>query len=257
MSLASFAVNKVIPLKKIEDFETYLFVGPHADDIEIGAGATVSKLVSMGKKVSFLICTDGRYGDTNSKGIVGQELIDIRKEEVLKAAGVLGVTDVHFLELIDGASYAREELERRIAEKFSEINPDIVFAPDPDSSSESHMDHLNVGEAVKKIGYFTTLEALMKEKHGLMSTNLQAVAFYMTTNVNRVVKVKKKDYLKQQEAIFDCHTSQYPKDSGDSKALSLYLKIRSVQYGLKKMSLYGEGFRMLDIIRMHCIPEAK
>ena len=66
MSLTNLALHFAAPLPDLEGFERYLFVGPHPDDIEIGAGATVSRLASLGKKITFLICTDGRYGDENT-----------------------------------------------------------------------------------------------------------------------------------------------------------------------------------------------
>ena len=62
MGLTRFVLNFAAKTPNLLDYQTFLFVGPHPDDIEIGAGATVSKLVSLGKKVVFVICTDGRYG---------------------------------------------------------------------------------------------------------------------------------------------------------------------------------------------------
>ena len=46
---------KAVPVPKIDQFERYLFVGPHPDDIEVACGATVAKLVSLGKKVTFIV----------------------------------------------------------------------------------------------------------------------------------------------------------------------------------------------------------
>ena len=63
MSLTRIALKFAAPLPHLENFDRYLFIGPHPDDIEIGAGATVSRLTALGKQVSFLICTDGRFGD--------------------------------------------------------------------------------------------------------------------------------------------------------------------------------------------------
>ena len=63
MSLTRLALRCAAPLPKLERFDRYLFVGPHPDDIEIGAGATAARLAAQGKAVCFLICTDGRYGD--------------------------------------------------------------------------------------------------------------------------------------------------------------------------------------------------
>ena len=59
MLLASI-IKKVAPPPAIESFDHFLFLGPHPDDIEIGAGATIAKLAGKGKKITFLICTDGR-----------------------------------------------------------------------------------------------------------------------------------------------------------------------------------------------------
>ena len=63
MSLTRLALKFAAPAVKLEAYRRYLFIGPHPDDIEIGAGATAAKLAAEGKDVAFLICTDGRYGD--------------------------------------------------------------------------------------------------------------------------------------------------------------------------------------------------
>ena len=62
MSLTKLALRFAAPVPKVESFSRYLFVGPHPDDIEIGAGATAARLAAEGKQVCFLICTDG-YAD--------------------------------------------------------------------------------------------------------------------------------------------------------------------------------------------------
>ena len=106
MGLTRTIVNLAIKNQKIESFNTYLFIGPHPDDIEIGAGATVSKLIKLKKKVVFLICTDGRFGRDNLKEDLSEEqLIERRKEESIKSASYLGVCDVRFLNLCDGNNY--------------------------------------------------------------------------------------------------------------------------------------------------------
>ena len=71
--------KKIEKNQKIESFNTYLFIGPHPDDIEIGAGATVSKLIKLKKKVVFLICTDGRFGRENLKEDLSEEQLIERR----------------------------------------------------------------------------------------------------------------------------------------------------------------------------------
>lgn len=73
MSLTRLALKFAVPAVKLEAYRRYLFIGPHPDDIEIGAGATAAKLAAEGKDVAFLICTDGRYGD-GATALRGDEL---------------------------------------------------------------------------------------------------------------------------------------------------------------------------------------
>jgi LmbE family N-acetylglucosaminyl deacetylase len=111
MSLTKAVIRFAAPVPKVESFERYLFIGPHPDDIEVGAGATAAKLAAEGKEICFLICTDGRYGDEYApKGITENGLAELRKKEALDSAKLLGVTDVRFLGLSDGGFYSEEEL---------------------------------------------------------------------------------------------------------------------------------------------------
>ena len=45
MGLTKAILKFAVPLPKIEEQKRFLFIGPHPDDIEIGAGATAAKLV--------------------------------------------------------------------------------------------------------------------------------------------------------------------------------------------------------------------
>ena len=95
MGLTSTVLKLAAPVPRLTEFKRYLFIGPHPDDIEIGAGASAAALAAAGKHVSFLICTDGRYGLENAPaGTTPEELIEIRKAESIAAAAVLGVRDV-------------------------------------------------------------------------------------------------------------------------------------------------------------------
>ena len=116
MGITKLALRFAAPFPKVQSFNRYLFVGPHPDDIEIGAGATIAALAAQGKSICFLICTDGRYGTNNVTGNVSEEkLIVTRKEEAIRSAAALGVTDVRFLGLSDGGFYDTDEMMRGIA----------------------------------------------------------------------------------------------------------------------------------------------
>ncbi len=248
MSILKLVLKAAAPLPDIEKFERYLFIGPHPDDIEIGAGATAAKVAAMGKSVCFLICLDGRYG---SETVPPEELVGIRKQEALASAKMLGVSDVRFLELSDGSFYEFDELVHGIAQIVGDFKPDVIFAPDPCVTSECHADHLNVDNAARRIAYFAPYAGIMHE-YGAETAPVAALAYYMTAKANRFVKTS--GYLtKQLDAIFTCHQSQFPGDSGD--AIKLYLKLRSATFGLRRLSPSAEGFRVLTQTHMHCLPE--
>lgn len=253
MGITKLAIHAAIPEPKIENFEKYLFIGPHPDDIEIGAGATIAKLTEAGKTVSFLICMDGRYGDGNTD-LCGDALASCRMEEAKDSAGMLGVTDVHFLNLKDGNSYKMKQLKKGIARVVGEVQPDIIFAPDPESKSELHPDHINVGKAAGEIACFAPYAGIMKDRFQAKDAKVQAIAFYMTAHPNRFVRTGNR-IQKQYDAIFLNHLSQYPKDCSEAASLKLYLKLRSIEYGIRTFSRGAEGFRVLGAVQMHCLPE--
>jgi len=256
MSLVKLILKKAVPIPRIEEYRRFLFIGPHPDDIEIGAGATAAKLAAMGKDVCFLICLDGRFGDGNApEGIRGEKLVALRRKEAIASAAMLGVRDVRFLELSDGGFYEQQELVERIARVVGDFQPDVLLVPDPDVTSECHADHLNVGEAARKAAYFASYSTLSKA-YGAKSSKVSALAYYMTAKANTIVKLSKKELEKQLRSVFTCHASQFPEGSEEGKAIAIYIKIRSFDHGLRRLCAHGEGFRVLGPTHMHCLPEA-
>ena len=255
MSIVSLARRLAAPTPKIESFQRFLFIGPHPDDIEIGAGATASKLVSVGKNVCFLVCIDGRYGDANLRSpIPPEELAALRREEAEKSASALGVHDVRFLGLTDGGFYTRDELFRGIARVMGEFKPEVVFTPDPCVTSECHIDHLNVGECVRRAAYLAPYSNIMVG-YGAASAPVKALAYYMTSKPTQYIKTTG-HVDRQLDAIFKNHISQFPPGCGDAKAISLYIRLRAADFGLRSLKGSAEGFRVLGVTQMHCLPEA-
>ena len=255
MSLIRMILKAAVPTPKIENHQRFLFVGPHPDDIEIGAGATAGKLSAMGKEVCFLICLDGRFGDGNAPdGIRGDALVAMRKQEAIASAAMLGVKDVRFLDLCDGGFYEQKELVEKVAQVVGDFQPDVILVPDPDVTSECHADHRNVGNAVRQIACFAPYPGIMAG-YGAKSAPVQALAFYMTAKPNHFVKTKGYFDL-QLKSVFQCHRSQFPEGSAEGSAIQLYLKLRAADFGLRSGKGCAEGFRVLGPTHMHCLPEA-
>jgi len=254
MSLLTLILKKAAPLPDLESFSRYLFIGPHPDDIEIGCGATVSKLAAMGKEIAFLICLDGRYGvDFAPEGTTPEQLIPTRKAEAIESARRLGVDDVRFLGLSDGGFYNVEDLRTAIALQVGDFRPDIIFSVDPDVPNECHIDHLNVGRESKIVANFASNREIMA-RFGAKSAEVQAIALYMTARPNRFVKTT--GHLKKQlDAIFNVHVSQFPPGCPMTASITKYLKLRAFFFGLRSFKGRAEGFRVIDGTHMHCFPE--
>lgn len=255
MSLTKAALQIAVPLPKLESFRRFLFIGPHPDDIEIGAGALAAKLAAAGREVFFLICLDGRYGGANRPDLSPDELALVRKEEARASARVIGAHEPVFLDLCDGGFYDYDALEREIAKAVGEIGPDVIFAPDPSVGSECHKDHLNVGRAAKTVACFAPYAGIM-ERYGAKAADVKALAMYFTARPNRYVPTGG-FFSKQLDSIFSCHRSQFPVPSPAASSLKLYLTLRARENGLHCLSRSGESYRVLDATRMHCLPEGE
>lgn len=73
-----------------------LAFGAHPDDVELGAGATIAKEISLGKKVGIVDLTRGELGTRGTP--------EIRAIEAKKAAAILGVSIRENLGLADRKS---------------------------------------------------------------------------------------------------------------------------------------------------------
>ena len=253
--MTGLILKAAAPIPKPESFSRFLFIGPHPDDIEIGCGATIAGLAAQGKRITFLILTDGRYGDGNSGGIKGDQLAELRRRESEKSAGLLGVSDVRFLDLCDGGFYSYEDALRGIAAVAGDCGPEMIFAPDPGTGREFHIDHLRAGRASAHIACMAPYPGIM-QRYGASAADVKAIGFYMTARPNRYVKVSKEDFRLQNEAIFSCHRSQFPEGSDAARQLAIYLKLRSADFGLRNLCAHAEGFRVLGQTHMHCLPES-
>ena len=255
MGLTNAVLKLAAPAPQLTAFSRYLFIGPHPDDIEIGAGAAAAALAAAGKQVSFLICTDGRFGLENAPaGTTPEELIEIRRSETLAGAAVLGVQDVHFLGLCDGGGYSAQELLNAMARVIGETQPEVIFAPDPFVASECHADHLAVGETARTLAFFAPFREIMSLR-GAECADVQALAYYMTARPNRFIGTR--TFFSRQIEALKCHASQFPADSQAFRSLRLYLTLRAVQFGIRTFRGRAEGFRVLGKTQMHCLPEAR
>jgi hypothetical protein len=111
-----------------------------------------------------------------------------------------------------------------------------------------------VGAAVRQVACFAPYGGIMAG-YGAKAAPVQALAYYMTAKPNRFVATGR--YFRLQcKSVFQCHRSQFPEGCPEGKSIQLYLKIRAADFGLRSVKGCAEGFRVLGVTHMHCLPEA-
>lgn len=116
--------------------QTALAVGAHPDDLELGCGATLAKLVASGVHVRALILSDGQRGGDEGHNRCG---------ETKTALATLGVVDVVQAYLPDTRLPAvMPEIIGLLEMHCAQLRPDRVYTMFKD---DRHQDHRTVYEA--------------------------------------------------------------------------------------------------------------
>ncbi|MDP2452705.1 MULTISPECIES: bacillithiol biosynthesis deacetylase BshB1 [unclassified Kaistella] len=137
-----------------------LAIGAHPDDVELGCGGTLAKLISEGKTVTVVDLTQGELGTR------GTNLT--RAEEAANASKILGFSDRVNLKMKDGFLQNSEEYQMQIVRVIRKYQPEIVFA---NSIDDRHPDH---AKASKLISDACFLSGLVKIETTLDNENQKA-----------------------------------------------------------------------------------
>lgn len=227
-----------------------LFIQPHPDDNDIGAGATIAKLVSKGLDVHYLTVTDGSAGsyDTN---LTNSEVGLIRRNEQENAGAILGVKKFHWLDFTDGHLFDCEELRERLVEAIRKIRPDIIFTVDPWLLFETHLDHVVTGKAASFAARISGNPRFYPEQiqGGIEPHRVKAIAYYTTNHPNTFVNVD--EFWQQKISAIKAHKSQF---SGEYlQMVTNYFSTKAEQLSAQtnKDCRFVEAFKILTPLMLH------
>ncbi|WP_295231238.1 bacillithiol biosynthesis deacetylase BshB1 [uncultured Chryseobacterium sp.] len=125
-----------------------LAFGAHPDDVELGCGGTIAKLISEGKTCAIVDLTKGELGTRGTD--------ETRKEEATRSAAILGVSARENLGMKDGFLVNSEEYQLMIVKMIRRYRPEIVLA---NAIDDRHPDH---GKAAKLVSDACFLAGLRK-----------------------------------------------------------------------------------------------
>ncbi len=125
-----------------------LVFGAHPDDAELGAGGTIAKEISLGKKVGVIDLTRGELGTRGSA--------EIREKEAATSAEILGLSIRENMEFADGFFVNDKQHQLAIVRKIRAYRPDIVLC---NAIEDRHIDHARGSDLVSNACF---LSGLMK-----------------------------------------------------------------------------------------------
>ena len=121
-----------------------LAIGAHPDDVEFGCAGTLARWAAAGTEVHLLVLTDGSKG-TWDPDADARALITTRHREQRDAASALGISDVHFLDLVDGELTGSRAEVAAVCEHLRRVRADVVLGHDPWKRYRLHPDHHRAG----------------------------------------------------------------------------------------------------------------
>lgn len=107
-----------------------LIVNAHPDDMEIGMGGTVAKLTESQAMITSVVITNGGRA-SNPFGWTEQHMADVRRAEALRAARVLGVSEIVFCDQPDvDQEIDTRAVKQKLVELLARLGPAEVYTLD-------------------------------------------------------------------------------------------------------------------------------
>lgn len=220
----------------------FLAFGAHPDDVELGCGATIAKLVSQGKKVGIVDLTRGELGTRGSA--------EIRTKETKEASKILGISARENMGFKDGFFCNDKVHQLKIISIIRKYKPDFVFCNAPD---DRHIDHPKGSKLIVEASFLSGLSKI-NTKNSLGKTQKQ----WRPKNIYHYIQWKNLD----PDFIFDvsgfhhikmdavkCYSSQFynPKSKEPETPISKknflgFIESRAVDFGRLIGVLHAEGF---------------
>ncbi|WP_420828161.1 bacillithiol biosynthesis deacetylase BshB1 [Cytobacillus citreus] len=213
-----------------------LAFGAHADDVEIGMGGSIAKFAKDGKRIGICDLTDA---ELSSNGTV-----EIRKNEAIKAAEILGVDIRDSLSLPDRGLYMNQEYIKKIVNVIRKYRPNLVFAP---YFEDRHPDHGNCARLVEEAIFSAGIKKFETEDV-FEPHRVQNCYFYMINGFHKpdfVIDVS--EFMDKKIASLQAYKSQFIKadEAVDTPLVNGYIEsieARERLFGKEVEVKYAEGF---------------
>ncbi|ENQ3077785.1 bacillithiol biosynthesis deacetylase BshB1 [Bacillus cereus] len=211
-----------------------LAFGAHADDVEIGMAGTIAKYTKQGYEVGICDLTEANLSSNGT--------VELRKQEALKAARVLGVQERLNLAIPDRGLYMKEEYIQEIVKIIRTYKPQLVFVP---FYEDRHPDHANCAKLVEEAIFSAGIRKYMPE---IAPHRVQSLYFYMINGFHKPdFCIDISSYISDKVAALEAYESQFTKgpDGVITPLTEGYVETvvaREKMFGKEVGVKYAEGF---------------
>jgi N-acetylglucosamine malate deacetylase 1 len=210
---------------------SFLVIGPHPDDQELGMGGTIAKLAKQGHKVHIIDMTNGEPTPRGS--------VERRAGEAASAARVLGVERT-LLGLTNRQVTHNIESRYKLAVQIRIHRPNVLFVP---YTPDAHPDHV----AVTRIAEDARFDAkLTKTDIPGEPWHPKRIIYYFCThlrlNINPTFCIDVADTMEQKMQAIECYESQMTPE------LVNLVKVTGDYFGSRIGTKHAEPFFSHEIV---------
>ena len=141
--------------------KTILAVLAHPDDESFGLGGTLALYARKGYDTYYVCATRGEAGTVNAEYLNGfKDTAELRTNELMRAAKILGLKEVFFLDYRDSGmpgteenkhpdaqiNHSIDEVAGKVVKYIRNLKPDVVITFDP-IGGYKHPDHIHIHKA--------------------------------------------------------------------------------------------------------------
>ena len=226
-----------------------LAFGAHPDDVELGCGATLAKLVASGKSVGVVDLTCGELGTRGSASM--------RIQESEAASKILGVSSRENLGFADGF-FTNDKLHQlEVVRVIRKYKPKIVIC---NAVKDRHIDHCKAAKLVADSCFLSGLVKIKTQNQGEAQEfwRPQQVFHYIqwqpiepdfVVDVSDFMQIKKRAVLSYASQFYNPNVKDIPTPISSKNFLE------SVTYRAKDLGrlvgvAYAEGFTSNHLLKI-------
>lgn len=226
-----------------------LAFGAHPDDVELGCGGTIAKMVSEGKTCVIVDLTKGELGTRGTE--------ETRRVEAVDSAKILGVSARENLDMKDGFLENSEEYQMRIVKMVRKYRPEIVLA---NAIDDRHPDHAKGAKLVSDACFLAGLRKIETEldgesqevwrpKHIFHYIQWKNIKPEFVIDISGFLDLKIKSCMAYKTQFYD-PASKEPETPITSRDFFESLTYRAQDLGRLSGVTYGEGFTTEKLIAL-------